>query len=129
MKWIRSRASGAHPRKPNGLDARRRRLLEGVSQGMSIAEAGRNAGYAYRQSAHRAFESIALRFPEALAAVVNPGEDCSVVRIFEKLRNLQDAKKLTIFKYRGVITEIHEDEAHDIQLRAAEEIFKLMGLL
>jgi hypothetical protein len=96
---------------------------------MSIAEAGRNAAYFHRQAAHRAFKSIALGFPEVLEAAVSPNGDCSVIGIVEKLCDLLDAKKITVFKYRGVGTDICEDEAHDIQLRAAEQVFKLMGVL
>ena len=51
-----------------------------------------------------------------------------MIGICEKLRDLLYAKKITVFKYRGVDTDICEGEPHDIQLRAAEEIFKLMGV-
>lgn len=54
--------------------------------------------------------------------------DKVLTELFDKLRDQMEAKKTRFFKYRGVVTEIREVEAHDIQLRAAVELCKLMGL-
>ena len=59
-------------RAPRCLDARRRRLIKGVSRGMTVAEAGAQAGYKHRQAAHRAFKSIQLQVPEALECTGYP---------------------------------------------------------
>ena len=114
-------------RGPNRLDARRRRLLKGISQGMTIAEAGAQAGYVHRQAAHRAFKSIQLWLPQALEGAGYP-VDKMLTELVEKLRDQMEAKKTRFFKYKGVVTDVREVPAHNIQLRAITELFKLLGL-
>jgi hypothetical protein len=114
-------------RGPNRLDARRRRLLKGISQGMTIAESGAHAGYVHRQAAHRAFKSTQLWLPQAIEGAGYP-VDKMLTELVEKLRAQMEAKEIRYFKYRGVVTEIHEDPANNIQLRAARELAKLLGL-
>src|ERR1035438_289842 len=107
------------------LDVRRRNLIKGISQGMSIADAGAHAGYKHRQAAHRAFRSIQLWVPQALEDAGYP-VDKVLTELVEKLHDQMEAKKIRFFKYRGVVTEIREVEAHSVQLRAARELAKLL---
>jgi hypothetical protein len=48
------------------------KMLEGVVQGLSKAEAGRRAGYAHRQSSFRAYERLKLEIPGRLEALGCP---------------------------------------------------------
>lgn len=114
-------------RGPNRLDARRRRLLRGISRGMTITEAGVRAGYVHRQAAHRAFKSIQLWIPQALEGA-GYSVDEMLTELIEKVREQMEAKKTRFFKYRGVVTDVREAPAHNIQLRAVTELFKLLGL-
>jgi hypothetical protein len=109
------------------LDARRRRLINGIGQGMTITEAGTFAGYKHRQAAHRAFRSIQLQLPEALERA-GYSVDQVLTEVFEKLREKLEAKETKFFQYRGIVLETREVEDHWIQLRAAVEICKMLGL-
>jgi hypothetical protein len=109
------------------LDARRRRLIKGISQGMNIAEAGTYAGYKHRQAAHRAFRSIQLRLPEALERA-GYSVDQVLTEVYGKLREKMEAKETRFFHYRGIVLETREVDDHRIQLRAAVEILKMLGL-
>jgi AraC-like DNA-binding protein len=109
------------------LDTRRRNLIKGISQGMTITEAGTYAGYKHRQAAHRAFRSIQLQLPEALERA-GYSVDQVLTEVFEKLHGKLEAKKTRFFKYRGIVLETREVEDHRIQLRAAVEICKMLGL-
>jgi hypothetical protein len=108
------------------LDARKRRLIKGVSQGMTIAEAGTFAGYTHRQAAHRAFRSIQLQIPEALECTGYP-VDKMLTKLVEVLFSQLEATKTRILKYQGVVTDTKEFADHRIQLRAAIELSKLFG--
>jgi hypothetical protein len=108
------------------LDARRRKLIKGISKGMNISEAGAFAGYKHRQAAHRAFRSIQLRLPRALERA-GYSVDQVLTEVFEKLHAQLDAKKTRFFHYRGVVLETREVEDHRIQLRAVVEICKILG--
>jgi hypothetical protein len=109
------------------LDARRRRLIKGVSQGMTIAEAGTFAGYRHRQAAHRAFRSIQLQIPEALECTGYPVDEM-LTELVEVLFSQLEATKTKVLKYKGVVTDIKEFADHRVQLRAAVELSKLLGL-
>jgi AraC-like DNA-binding protein len=127
-RTLDSKGIGHRKRGPNRLDARRRRLLQGISQGMTIAEAGKLAGYAHRQAAHRAFRSIQVHLPEALE---NAGYsvDNVLTEIYQNLRaQMMEATKIRFFKYKGVVREIREVPAHKVQLRAAVALCRLLGL-
>jgi hypothetical protein len=108
------------------LDARRRKLIKGISQGMNIAEAGIYAGYKHRQAAHRAFRSIQLRLPQTLEKA-GYSVDQVLTEVFEKLHAQLDAKKTRFFHYRGIVLETREVEDHRMQLRAVVEICKILG--
>lgn len=109
------------------LDARRRNLVKGIGQGMTITEAGTFAGYKHRQAAHRAFRSIQLQLPEALERA-GYSVDQVLTEVFERLREKLEAKKTMFFQYRGIVLETREVDDHRIQLRAAVEILKMLGL-
>jgi hypothetical protein len=94
---------------------------------LTITEAGTFAGYKHRQAAHRAFRSIQLQLPEALERA-GYSVDQVLTEVFEKLREKLEAKKTKFFQYRGIVLETREVEDHRIQLRAAVEILKMLGL-
>jgi len=94
---------------------------------MTISEAGKHAGYVHRQAAHRAFRSIQLWIPQALEGA-GYSVDKVLTELFEKLHSQLEAKETKFFKHRGVVRETREVEAHRVQLRAACELAKLLGL-
>ena len=111
----------ARKRRLKRLDTRRRRLLTGISRGMTISEAGKHAGYMHRQAAHRAFSSIQLWIPQALEGAGYP-VDKLLTELVEKLHDPMEAKKIRFFKYRDVVTEIREVEAHNVQLTGTHSV-------
>jgi hypothetical protein len=50
-----------------------------------------------------------------------------LTEVFEKLHGQLDAKKTTVFHYRGIVLETREVEDHRMQLRAVAEICKMLG--
>ena len=114
-------------KRPRPLDARRRKLIEGVGQGMTVTEAGVHAGYKHKQAAHRAFKSVQAHLPEVLERA-GYSVDELLIPLLSNLVEKLDAKETKYFAYRGVVMETWEIENHDIQLRAAVELCKILGL-
>jgi hypothetical protein len=126
MRGLRESRMVFHRSGLRRLDARRRKLIKGISQGMNITEAGTYAGYKHRQAAHRAFRSIQLRLPKALERA-GYSVDQVLTEVFEKLHAQLEAKKTRFFHYHGVVLETREVEDHRMQLRAVVEICKMLG--
>jgi hypothetical protein len=104
------------------MNRKRRKLLEGVSRGLDISEAGRVAGYGTAQSAHRAMNLIRTRMPDALDKVGFPAE-----KLLKNLEKSLEATKTLYCTYRGKVTDTLEVPDHKIQLRAIIELLKLHG--
>ncbi len=56
------------------MNIKRKKLLEGISQGLNVSEAGRAAAYGTPQSAHRAMNLIRILMPEVLNKIGLPAE-------------------------------------------------------
>jgi hypothetical protein len=104
------------------MNAKRRRLLQGIASGLNVSEAGRAAGYGTAQSAHRAMKLIRTHLPEILEKIGLPAE--KVLKNFIKSVN---AKKTLHFRYRGVVMETIKVPDHRIQLRTLIELAKMHG--
>lgn len=48
--------------------------------------------------------------------------------VLTALKEQMQAKKTVYIRYKGIVTEVYEDPDHATQLRAAEELMKIMGL-
>jgi hypothetical protein len=96
------------------------KMLEGVVQGLSKAEAGRRAGYAHPQSSFRAYERLKLEIPARLDAL-----GCPVDKVLKMIIEELDAEETKLGWYKGELKQAVNVPAHDIQLRAAEMILEL----
>jgi hypothetical protein len=105
------------------MNQKRKKLLEGVSRGLNISEAGRAAGYGTAQSAHRAMNLIRIHMPEVLDKIGFPAE-----KLLKNLIKSVDATKKLYFSHRGVVKDTREVPDHDIQLRALIELAKMYCL-
>jgi hypothetical protein len=105
------------------LTLKQKKLVEALPTSDSVAEAGKKAGYPYRQDAHRALKSIAERAPEVLERL-----GLTIEHVADKcLRPLLKAKETKFFADKGVVIETRDVEALDIRLRAVDTWAKLMG--
>jgi hypothetical protein len=104
------------------MNRKRRKLLEGISRGLNISEAGRIAGYGSAQSAHRAMNLIRVHMPEMLDRASFPAE-----KLLKNLKRSLKATKTLYCTYRGKVTDTLEVPDHKIQLRAIIELLKLHG--
>jgi phage terminase small subunit len=98
-------------------------LLQGVASGLNVSEAGRAAGYSNAQSAHRSLHRIRLQLPEILEKMNVPVE-----KVIKKLSSKMEAKETLHFTHQGIVMETRHVEAHAVQLRAAVELAKIIGL-
>jgi hypothetical protein len=48
------------------LTIQQKELIEGLNQGLTIADAGRKAGYSAKQASHTAYKALRLRFHNVL---------------------------------------------------------------
>jgi hypothetical protein len=103
-------------------NSKRTKLLQGVASGMNVSEAGRAAGYANAQSAHRSLHRIRLQLPDILDKMNIPVE-----KVVKKLKAQMEARETLYFTHQGVVMETRHVEAHAIQLRAAVELAKMLG--
>jgi hypothetical protein len=103
-------------------NSKRTKLLQGVASGMNVSEAGRAAGYANAQSAHRSLHRIRLQLPDILDKMNIPVE-----KVVKKLKAQMEAMETLYFTHQGVVMETRQVEAHAIQLRAAVELAKMLG--
>jgi hypothetical protein len=106
------------------LNEKRRKLLEGVSSGMNVSEAGRAAGYGTAQSSHRAMNLIRASTPELLTEIGLPAEKLLRDTFLKEL----EATEIVFFSHQGIVIESREVIAHDIRLRAGIELAKMHGL-
>jgi len=95
------------------LNAKRRKLLAGIGEGLNISDAGRLAGYGTAQSAHRAMDLIRLKTPELLDKIGLPAEKLLKDHFLKALR----ATETKFFSHQGIVMETREVVNHDIRLR------------
>jgi hypothetical protein len=108
---------------PLQTSRRRTKLLQGIASGMNVSEAGRVAGYSNAQSAHRSLHRIRLQLPDILEKMNVPVE-----KVIKKLAAKMEAKETRHFTHQGMVMETRHVAAHAVQLRAAVELAKIMGL-
>jgi hypothetical protein len=75
-------------RRSRAVNPKSIKMLAGVAQGLSLAEAGRRAGYAHPQSSHRAYERLKLEIPGRLEAL-----GCPVDKVLMKVISELDAEE------------------------------------
>jgi hypothetical protein len=91
-------------------------MLAGVAQGLSLAEAGRRAGYAHL----RAYERLKLEIPGRLDAL-----GCPVDKVLKMIIEELDAEETKLGWHKGRLVQAVNIAAHDIRLRAAEILLEL----
>jgi hypothetical protein len=87
---------------------------------MSIAEAGRRAGYAAPQSSHRAYERLKLLIPDKLKAL-----GCPVDKVLMKVISKLEAEETKMGWHKGKLVQAVNVVDHDTQLRAADMLLDL----
>jgi hypothetical protein len=107
-------------RRSRAVNPKSLKMLEGVVQGLSKAEAGRRAGYAHPQSSFRAYERLKLEIPGRLNAL-----GCPIDRVLKKVISKLDAQETEIGWFKGGLKQAVNVVAHDIQLGAADVLLKL----
>jgi hypothetical protein len=113
-----------HKKRTPQLNEKRRKLLEGISDGLNVSEAGRAAGYGTAQSSHRAMTLIRASTPELLTEIGLPAEKLLKDTFLKAL----EATQTVFFSFQGIVIESREVIAHDIRLRTAIELAKMHGL-
>jgi hypothetical protein len=113
-----------HKKRTPQLNEKRRKLLEGISDGLNVSEAGRAAGYGTAQSSHRAMNLIRASTPELLTEIGLPAEKLLKDTFLKAL----EATQTVFFSFQGIVIESREVIAHDIRLRTAIELAKMHGL-
>jgi hypothetical protein len=113
-----------HKKRNLQLNEKRRKLLEGISGGLNVSEAGRVAGYGTAQSSHRAMNLIRASTPELLTEIGLPAEKLLKDTFLKAL----EATQTIFFSFQGIVIESREVIAHDIRLRTAIELAKMHGL-
>src|SRR6267378_3312620 len=109
-------------RKRRELTLKQAKLVKALPTSASISEAGRKAGYAHRQDAHRAFESIREKMPDVLERHGLTADFAA-----DKCLQLMNAKETRFFAKDGMVMETREVEALDVQLRALDAWAKMYG--
>lgn len=115
------------PKKPHPTTKQQKKLAEGISEGLSITDAGKIAGYADRHSAARAYRTIKIRFHPALEAKGYAVHKV-ITDIVDKMHEKLEAKETKFFHYQGAVIETREVAAHDTQLRAANDLARFFGI-
>ncbi len=111
------------PNKTPCIDRKRKKVLEGISRGLNVSEAGRAAEPGTAQSSRRSMNRSRTHRPEAFDEI-----RISPEKLLKKLIKNVDATKKIYFSYRGAVVETREVPDHRIQLRALHELTKLHGL-
>ena len=107
------------------LTTQQRALIKGLNQGLTIADAGRKAGYSARQASHTAYKSLRLRFHDVLERA-NLSVDQILTETIQKQRGKLEAKETKFFAHMGIVGESRDVEAHDIQLQAARDLQRIL---
>jgi hypothetical protein len=107
------------------LTTQQRALIKGLNQGLTIADAGRKAGYSARQASHTAYKSLRLRFHDVLERA-NLSVDQILTETIQKQRSKLEAKETKFFAHMGIVGESRDVEAHDIQLQAARDLQRIL---
>lgn len=98
-------------------------LLNGVVEGKSVSDAGKDAGYRSRHNAHDALRSIRDRLPELLRKH-GLDEDAFAIRLRDKL----DATKTVTASFMGQISDSIEVADNPTQMAALELVADLHGM-
>jgi hypothetical protein len=104
------------------LTLKQARLVKELPTAHSVAEAGRKAGFANRQEAHKALDSIREKMPDVLERHGLTADFAA-----DKCRQLMNAKETRFFAKDGMVWETREVEALDVQLRALDIWAKMYG--
>ena len=114
------------PQKPR--TEKMKKLAQGVRKGLSLTAAGKQAGYANRQAASRAFKVIKLRFHPALEAA-GYDVDKEITKIYRKLRSKMDCKETIWAQSGGVFIDHKEVIPHAEQRAAANDCARFLGII
>jgi len=96
------------------------KMLEGVARGLSLAEAGRRAGYAHTSTSYKAFHRLKLLIPERLDAL-----GCPVDKVLMTVISKLEATETKMGWHKGKLIDTVNVVDHDTQLRAADMILEL----
>jgi hypothetical protein len=58
----------------------------------------------------------------------SPETITQIIEVLQALKKQTQATKTLYFRHNGVVTDVREVPDHPAQLRAAEELMKIMGL-
>ena len=107
---------------------RQKKLVEGISKGLTISDAGRLAGYADAPSAHRAYKTIRLRWYPCLEAA---GYNVNSVlqKIFEKIYEKMECKETVLGWHQGICMQKVEVIPHAEQRAAANDLARFIGAI
>lgn len=105
---------------------KQKKLVDGLTKGLSLTDAGKVAGFSNIQAASRAFKLIKLRFHPALEAA-GYSVDKELSEIYGLLKSKMYAKEQVFFQNQGVVTETRIVDPHDLQRRAANDCARLIG--
>jgi hypothetical protein len=105
-----------------------KKLMKLVSSGMTIKDAGIAAGYGKPQSSHRAYKLIKLRFHPALEAA-GFDVDQELIEIYSKLKEKMECRETIWGQSGGIFMDKKTVIPHDIQLRAANDAGRFLGVI
>jgi len=109
-------------RKPKALNSKQVKLLSRLTKVDSVAEAGRQAGYSVRQSAH-----IGLQRAYRLAPAVFNRHGLTLDSLAEDVNRLRKMKRIQYFAEKGIVLDQREHEAADIQAKAVDMGLRVHG--
>lgn len=105
------------------MNKKRSRLLQGIADGLSTAEAGRRAGFGTRQAAYKSLKLIRLNLPELLDKA-----DLGVYKLLSGFKESLEATETKFFLSKtGQLIETPPRIAHGIRLKARIELAKWHG--
>ena len=65
---------------------------------------------------------------KSLETVAGSFSTAEFINVVKALKAQMEATKMVYFRYKGIVTDVREVPDHATQLRAAEELMKIMGL-
>lgn len=110
------------------LRKRQKQLARNIRKGMTIKDAGLAAGFATKQSAHNAYKRIKLRFHPALEAA-GYNVDREVTEIYAKIKEKMECREVIWGQSNGIFMDSKTVIPHDIQLRAANDAGRFLGVI
>jgi len=107
-------------RRSRAVNPKSLKMLAGVAQGLSLAEAGRRAGYAHTSTSYKAFQRLKLLIPKRLDAL-----GCPVDKVLMTVISKLGAMETKMGWHKGKLIDAVNVVDHDTQLRAADMILEL----